>query len=373
MKQMKKKQTILYKTLNRALSLMRPHNTISTAFFTEWLLEHIPAHLQADAWQDTENNLHIDNRTHASHKTLFVAHVDTVHRKPGANTIRKTNAMWYADGAPLGADDGVGCALLMHLLHAGIPGYYIFTQGEEIGGIGSKHLAAQYPVLISAFDRAIAFDRRGTDSVITHQGWGRCCSDVFGAALAEALNGTNDMLMYSPDDSGVYTDTAEFTDIIPECTNISCGYQFEHSDKEQLDMAHFDLLADAVVAIDWDSLPTERDPEVIEAKPVTGNKWWESVELLDGMLMGSSTQKDYDYWTEDDALRECLLDAQQGFMTGIIDLMSESVYPEDANAAVRLIDRSKLTDEAITMALGMVGHNDAASILCTLFDVAYAA
>jgi hypothetical protein len=49
------------------------------------------------------------------------------------------------------------------------------------------------------------------------------------------------------------------------------------------------------------------------------------------------------------------------------------VYPEEPALARRFIDRKKLTEDAITMAMGMCGHNDVDSILCTLFDMAHAA
>ena len=68
----------------------------------------------------------------------------------------------------------------------------------------------------------------------------------------------NDFL-YSPDSSGVYTDTAEFTLLIPECTNISVGYDHEHTTNESLDINHYDALAKAVVQIDWDALPAARE------------------------------------------------------------------------------------------------------------------
>ena len=395
---MKKTQTILYKTLHRALSLMRPHKTTGSIMFTEWLIDRLPEGLRDEAWQDTAGNVHVDNRTHDSgHRTLFVAHVDTVHRTVGANKIRKTKSVWYADGAALGADDGVGCALLMHMLHAAVPGYYVFTQGEECGGIGAKHLAKEYPLLLAEFDRAIAFDRRGTDSVITHQGYGRCCSDAFGEALAAELNDTDDDLMYSPDDTGVYTDTAEFVDMIPECTNVSCGYNYEHSDREQLDMIHFDKLAKAVLLIDWDALVTGRDPTVPDPQEeFVGKNWWANYkgpvsptndqygkwdrDAWDTSKWGAAPAVDLafldetgtDVLTEDAMLYECLLDAQQGLFTGVIEMMAASVYPEEPEMAVKFINRSKLTDEVITMALGMCGYNDVDSILCTLFDMAYA-
>jgi len=377
---MKKKQTMVYKTLQRALSVMRPHNSEGSLMFTAWLIDRLPDRLRDNAWQDVAGNVHVDNRRHTDHKTLFVAHVDTVHRTTGANKIRKTTSMWYADGAALGADDGVGCALLMHMIHADVPAYYVFTQGEECGGIGAKHLAKEYPTLLAEFDRAIAFDRKGTDSVISHQGYGRCCSDAFAEALSAELNATDDDLMYSPDNTGVYTDTAEFVDIIPECTNVSCGYMYEHSDKEQLDMIHFDRLAEAVLVIDWDALVTDRDPTIPDPDELlVGNKWWYNYKA-DPSLTGVSDGNvalapwgadDVGLLDEDEYLYECLLDAQQGFTANLITLMSESVYPEDPHAAYKFINRNKLTEEVITMAMGMVGHNDTDSILCTLFDMAY--
>ena len=112
------------------------------------------------------------------------------------------------------------------------------------------------------FDRAIAFDRRGKDSIITYQGGERCCSDEFADILADDLNLRHNDFLYSLDSSGVYTDTAEFTLLIPECTNISVGYDHEHTTKESLDINHYDALAKAVVQIDWDALPAARDPLV---------------------------------------------------------------------------------------------------------------
>ena len=370
----KQYQNILHKTLARALSLARPHASITTMEFTTWIFKHLPKHLMGAAWLDEANNLHIDARTQDHHRTLFTAHVDTVHRTPGPNKIRKTATKWYADGAALGADDGVGCALLMHLIHAGIPAYYIFTQGEECGGIGAKHLAKEHQELLAQFDRAVAFDRKGTDSVISHQGYGRCCSDAFAQGLADALNATNDNLMYSPDNTGVYTDTAEFTDIIPECTNISCGYYFEHTDKEELDMVHFDQLAAAIVQIDWDTCPTERDPKVLEYVDDGYASYmgkWNSMptawDYKDEHLVGMN------FTHQEEELYEALLDAEVGFKTPLVTLMAESIYPEDSKMAKKFINKGRLTPEAVRAAMDMLGQADPDAILATLFDAAYAA
>jgi len=362
-----KAKSMLDVTLARGLSLMRPHGGENVAYFVDWLANALPDELIEFAHIDGAGNLHIDNRTRPHHKTLFVAHVDTVHRADGANKIRKTKAMWYADGAPLGADDGAGVALLMHLIHANVAGYYIFTQGEEVGGVGSKFLAKNNPELLGEFDRAIAFDRRGIDSVITHQGWGRCCSDEFAQALSDALGDTNDALMYLPDSTGVYTDTAEFVDDIPECTNISVGYYSEHGDKECLDMVHYQHLANAVVLIDWDGLPTQRDPSIVEPIDYGYGK-----TTFDWASYGVGSTRFYDdyAWTEQD-VHWALEDAQRGFVDDLLELVAESVYPEDPELALRHLDPKRLTDGLCAEFKQMAKTYDAPTVLATVFDALY--
>jgi len=374
------KQSILYKTLARALSMMRPHNSEGTKRLTDWLEERAHKLPNAMIGRDGAGNLHVDTRLNSSNRTLFVAHVDTVHRKEGPNKIRQTNTHWYADGAALGADDGAGVAMLMHLMYSGVPAYYIFTQGEECGGIGATFLAKHWGDGLAKFDRAIAFDRRGIDSVITHQGRGRCCSDAFADALSAALN-ADDTLMYLPDNTGVYTDTAEFIEVIPECTNISVGYYSEHSDKESLDILHFQALADRVALIDWDSLPTDRDPTVVETMD-----WGQWGAYAGTSLTGVSSSArdgyhhlssdDFDDWDYDSytiELQEALYDAQAGSKQWLIELMCESVWPEDPEMAERLIDRNKIDERVLADALKNSATYDPTAVLATIFDQAYAA
>ncbi|MBI5270671.1 MAG: hypothetical protein HY856_13450 [Burkholderiales bacterium] len=278
-------QHVLMDTLRRALSLKRPYGSREEGMLLAALVDHA---LLDRTWIDAAGNLHIDLRSERRHTTLFVAHVDTVHTKGGINAFDDSTPTWKAipagpqvpklgpNGMPmvgkktrrpvfvstrdnaLGADDGAGVAILAGLIAARKPAYYVFTRGEECGGVGARHLADFHAELLAEFDRAIAFDRRGTTSVITHQGRGRCASEAFGEALSTALNDQG--MLYMPDDTGIYTDTAEFTDIIPECTNVSVGYENEHGDRESLDTQHLQMLFGAVLAIDFDALPTVREP-----------------------------------------------------------------------------------------------------------------
>lgn len=374
--------TPLYNTLDRALSLARPHASQTTLDFTCFLWEMLPEHLSGPrSWLDDANNLHIDNRTQTEHRTLFVAHVDTVHRKEGPNAIIKTPTLWSAGtkGQCLGADDGAGIALLMLLIDANVPGYYIFTQGEECGGIGAKHLAAEHIDLLSQFDRAIAFDRRGTDNVITHQGWSRCASDEFGQALADALNATDadGGLFFSPDDTGVYTDTAEFIAIIPECTNLSVGYNSNHGDKETLDMVFFEQLARAVLIVDWDALPTKRDPSAVdeeEAQWTLTDRYasvWDKWSTLKTTYSQTPYDDSFDDMSDAEWLVEAVYDAKVGIFGPLIDMIAECAFPEDMALAIRHIDRKRLTDEVLDEIIDTAKASTVDTALLYAFDAAY--
>lgn len=218
-------------------------------------------------------------------KTLFSCHLDTVHNSSGYQTVmwdegigifykEEVNVVPFKGkgavppvlqfGEPLGADDGAGIWLLLNMIDADVAGTYIFHFGEERGGVGSRGMAMFHDDWLAEFDRAIAFDRRDTDNIITHQMGGRCCSDEFGAALASALNAAQPAFTYQPDDSGVFTDTANYTDLIGECTNVSCGYDREHSPDETLDMEHLSMLRQACIEIKWEELPTVRKPGEVD-------------------------------------------------------------------------------------------------------------
>jgi len=345
--------------------MKRPAHAEGERVFADWLHTHMPKRSHIAVHYDKVGNLHVDARTDPTNRTLFIAHMDTVHRETGPNKIRKTQGTWYADGACLGADDGAGCAILMHLLHAGIPAYFIFSVAEEKGGIGAKYLADHSPELLREFDRAIAFDRRGIDSVITHQGWGRCCSDEFAASLSDALC-ADGVLMYLGDDTGVYTDTAEFVDIIPECTNISVGYNMEHSDRETLDIFHFTALAAAVVKIDWDNLPTARDPKAKERPDPLIDTAWKSAFV--GMWDGAWVDDDYRGYTDNDMVEDFIRDAMRGMPHDLMDMIAETAYPEDPDMALKFLNRRLLTDEILAKAIKDLAVYDADTVLLSLFD-----
>lgn len=196
--------------------------------------------------------------------TMFTAHLDTADRKQLVTSLVSTidvdgDESIFSDGnSILGADDKAGVAVMLYMMHHKVPGLYYFFLGEEVGGIGSNLLSGEYDKFdyLKNIKRCVSFDRRKTISVITSQLGRQCCSDVFAEALCKEYNSNG--LGLSPDPGGIYTDSASFIDDIPECTNISVGYNHEHTTKEIQNISYLDRLAKASIKVNWSALPTNR-------------------------------------------------------------------------------------------------------------------
>lgn len=196
--------------------------------------------------------------------TMFSSHTDTVEKRSaeGRKKVTLGNQYLYIGGdkgGVLGADCGTGVWIMLNLIEAKVPGLYVFHRDEEIGGGGSLHIARHHADALEGIKRCIAFDRKGTSHVITHQGGSRCCSDEFALGLAAALNTLPEM-RFEPNDGGSFTDSANYTHIIPECTNLSVGYYDQHTQDECQDLSFVTRLVNQLIAVDWDALPTARDP-----------------------------------------------------------------------------------------------------------------
>ncbi len=224
---------------------------------------------------------------------MFTSHLDTA---TSANT--PVNHVFDGDiirtdgKSILGADDKAGVTIMLYMIKNNIPGLYYFFLGEEVGCVGSKKVAnVQKENKIEGINKVISFDRRGTTSVITYQSGKRCASDTFGKALSEQLNLANNTFKYEIDPTGILTDSVQFISIYPECTNISVGYQSEHTFTETQNIVHLEKLAEACLKVDWNNLPVERDPSKVEYKSYGYGGWgypgWDDDDYYYGSRYGS--------------------------------------------------------------------------------------
>ena len=217
---------------------------------------------------------------------LWSSHTDTVHKVSGRQALVLHNGvdLYAADSNCLGADCGTGVWLMLQMIEAKVPGTYIFHRTEETGGKGSDYIADKLEDQLAGLKYAIAFDRKGYMSTITYQFGSRCCSEAFAESLGTAIG-----LGFEADDTGTFTDTANYMAIIPECTNISVGYFAQHTSAEHQNLPFLITLRDKMLAFDEDLLVCERDPDTRDyAKSMWGNVTATEADSIDRLVYHNS-------------------------------------------------------------------------------------
>lgn len=235
--------------LFKILGMMRPHGSRMEQRFVDQYLT--PLGTTVDACGN--HMLRIGKEP-----ILWSCHIDTVHNWGGIapllldkDGVIKVHPKSLANC--LGADDGTGVWIMLQMIRAQRPGLYIFHRGEERGGIGSKFISKNTPDVVKGMKAAIAFDRKDVGSIITHQWGGRCCSDDFAESLSAAIG-----LDMKPDTTGSFTDTANYTDLVGECTNVSVGYKWQHGKGEEQDLKFALTLLDRMLEFDSSKLVYKR-------------------------------------------------------------------------------------------------------------------
>ena len=187
-----------------------------------------------------------------------------------------------------------------------IPGHYVFHFGEEVGGIGSGNLAlARGDWLQESFDYAIALDRAGTADIVTHQIGRRTASTAFARSIAGQLSGRWESA------HGTYTDTAEYTDYIPECTNLSVGYGRAHTADEFVHYGHVGTLLHCLVNLDESLLcvgdkakeeaDEEKERQAAERRHRPKDRWrWTPLHRRASLVDAIGEDDGFGYLGEDD-------------------------------------------------------------------------
>ena len=222
----------------------------------EEVLKFLPNDLMKDKWGNYFKVIGDSN-------VMFTSHLDTACKEKSKVNLRhffiKNQEIIKTDGTSiLGADDKAGVTIMLYLMAKNVPGIYYFFLAEEIGGIGSGKVAKAFyeNTLLSKIKKVVSFDRRGYYSIITHQLGERCCSDLFAETLCNELSDLG--LKMKLDETGIFTDSANFMNNISECVNISVGYFNEHTKKEIQNITYLDTLCRVLSKVNWENLPNSR-------------------------------------------------------------------------------------------------------------------
>lgn len=196
-------------------------------------------------------------------RIMFAAHSDTVHSFGGLQKIQVLNGMVKlhpkSKSNCLGADCTTGVHIILEMMRANVPGIYAIFSAEEIGCLGSRDFVKSGLDEFPGLEFVISLDRKGCESIITHQMGARTASDKFAHDLARILD-----LDLRPDPTGSYTDSNEFARHVSECTNLSVGYFGQHTKAESQDLEFLSIMVDSMIRADWQSLRAYRDPRVKE-------------------------------------------------------------------------------------------------------------
>ena len=221
------------------------------------ILKYIPIPLQEDRYGNYYIKIGNSN-------TMFTSHFDSAcveYKKVKLfSFIKENNLFITSDGKTiLSADDKAGVTIMLYMIEHNIPGLYYFFIGEERGGIGSGMVVRDFEYLdyFEGINKCVSFDRRAYSSVITEQSWTKTCSEIFANSLCNELNKYG--MDMKPDDTGVFTDSANFIEYIPECTNISVGYFNEHTTQEYQNITFLENLCKVCVNVDWENLIINRN------------------------------------------------------------------------------------------------------------------
>jgi len=224
---------------------------INTPYKTEYKIEHLlPKNIKKDEFGNYYLRI-------GKSKTIFTAHLDDASWGGNEPVEHVFNGEFIeTDGSTiLGADDKAGVVVLLYMIHNNVPGTYYFFLGEESGMQGSKGILKIKPDWFKTnFKRCISFDRRGYGSIISRQMGQQCCSNEFVKSLKQQYDSLG--LVHRNDPGGIFTDSAAFIGIIPECTNLSVGYFDEHSHQESQNIKYLEKLAEVSVKVKWENLPT---------------------------------------------------------------------------------------------------------------------
>lgn len=233
--------------------------------------------------QDGYGNLWLDIGTDPH--VLWSSHTDTVHTHSGfqivsskkgiarLSELNKREKRQYP--SCLGADCTTGVWLMLEMIEAEVPGRYVFHRAEEIGGKGSSYVATHTPERLAGINFAIAFDRRGQNEVITNQGWTQTASNAFADSMIAQLG-----MGFKKSTNGIFTDTANYEHIVPECTNISVGYERAHTSGEYQDLNFAMRLRDKLCQIDTTQLVIARDPKKVKKFKARGFTDMDPIEGL---------------------------------------------------------------------------------------------
>lgn len=169
----------------------------------------------------------------------LIAHLDTVFKRtPNMNNFfydSDKDVLWSPGGS--GFDDRVGVYCILQILKKGYKPHIIFTDGEEIGGIGAEELINHYQNPPFDCKALIELDRANSNDAVFYN-----CDNLEFEKYIEKFGFKIDI--------GSFTDISIIAPVWKiAAVNCSVGYYLEHSVAEYLKCNETDATINRIVKI----------------------------------------------------------------------------------------------------------------------------
>ena len=211
---------------------------------------------------------------------MLVAHLDTVHHDNVTMICRSDDGNIIMSPQGIGGDDRCGVYALKTVYKqqpTGKKPWLLFTQDEEIGGIGAKAFADDMPYKkqLKKIKLIIEVDRKGKNDAVYY--------DCDCPELEEYIDSKGYRVA-----SGSYSDICDVAPAVGcSAVNLSSGYYNAHTRYEYINIKHLMRTIDTIceIAGEIDSLPRYEWKEIeYVSKWGNGNYW--SVKYGDGWDYG---------------------------------------------------------------------------------------
>lgn len=156
---------------------------------------------------------------------LLVAHLDTVHTQPPTICKSGDGNIWMAPQG-IGGDDRCGVSIILSLLET-YDCHMLFTQGEEIGGIGAHAFVKSG--IVPKVNFMVQIDRQGKDDAVFYN----CGNDNFIDFVLDTTGYTEAHGSFS--DISVLSPAFDLASV-----NLSSGYFSPHDNAEFIILSDMD-------------------------------------------------------------------------------------------------------------------------------------
>lgn len=187
---------------------------------------------------------------------LLVAHMDTVHKVQPTQIYydSEQKVMWSPQG--IGGDDRCGVYTILKIISEYTP-HILFTEDEEIGGVGAKKTVEALKKPDVKF--IIEIDRRGSDDCVFYD-----CGNKEFQEYIESFGFKSKW--------GTYSDICELSrEWNIASVNLSAGYYNEHTTSETINIDDLESIYDRIVEILEDDINNKKyfDYQEIKYTPKT--------------------------------------------------------------------------------------------------------